>query len=185
MAGNVKSQMVDTAISLLASGGYQAASFRTVIDASGAPRGSIYHHFPNGKDELVTDAIRTAGERAGAALERLRGSDPVTVTTAFLEMWRALLVATDTRVGCSVAAVTMSAPDGALREEAGEVFARWRQQIAGLFAADGVPLDVADSFAALLIAATEGAVMLARASGSLEPFDTVAQQLRDASSALR
>lgn len=184
MAGNAKQKMIDTAVVLLAKGGYQATSFSTVLDASGAPRGSIYHHFPEGKDQLIAAAVQTAGDRAVDLLDALRGRDPVAVTDGFLQMWRSLLIATDTRVGCSVAAVTVSSPSDHLREEAGGVFARWGARLAELFSEAGVAPAAATGFATMVIAATEGAVVMARAAASLEPFETVADQLRRSAAAL-
>ncbi|HEY3549261.1 MAG TPA: helix-turn-helix domain-containing protein, partial [Propionicimonas sp.] len=68
MASEAKRRMVATTAELLARGGYGRASFGDVIERSGAPRGSIYHHFPGGKDELVLAALELAGARAIDAL---------------------------------------------------------------------------------------------------------------------
>jgi AcrR family transcriptional regulator len=176
--------MVDAAVVLLARGGYQATSFTTVLEASGAPRGSIYHHFPAGKDQLIAAAVGVAGARAVALLDSLIGESPVAVTDGFLRMWRSLLSATDFGVGCSVAAVTVSAPSSELTDASGTVFRAWRVRLGELFIAGGVAPAAADGFAALLIAASEGAVILARATRSLEPFDAVAGQLRGAAGIL-
>ncbi len=177
MAAGVRENMIDTAVVLLAKSGYQATSFSTVVEASGAPRGSIYHHFPGGKDQLIAAAVQVAGDRAIALLDSLEGRGPVDIAQGFLQMWRSLLVATGTRVGCSVLAVTVSAPAGELRDAAGSAFASWRARIAELLTAGGADGVAADRFAALLIAGSEGAVVMARASGGLEPFDAVADQL--------
>jgi AcrR family transcriptional regulator len=184
MGSSAKEKMVETAVVLLAEGGYQATSFSTVIEASGAPRGSIYHHFPDGKDQLIGVAVRLAGDRAIALLDALEGRGPVQITSTFLGMWRSLLMATDTRVGCSVLAVTVSAPPGELRDAAGDVFAAWRGRLAELFASSGADADAADGFAALLIAGSEGAVVMARAAGEIGPFDRVAEQLTQAAARL-
>ena len=55
---------------LLAMRGLEATAFSDVLERSGAPRGSIYHHFPDGKDQLVEAAIELAGERALGVLDR-------------------------------------------------------------------------------------------------------------------
>ncbi|GAA1942695.1 TetR/AcrR family transcriptional regulator [Microbacterium deminutum] len=184
MTAGVRGRMIDTAVVLLAKHGYQATSFSTVLEASGAPRGSIYHHFPDGKDQLIGEAVRVAGDRAIALLDSLEGRGPIDIAHGFLQMWRALLVATDTRVGCSVLAVTVSAPTAQLRDAAGAAFAGWRGRLAELLVAGGAERSEADRFAALLIAGSEGAVVMARASGSLEPFDTVADQLEQVAARL-
>ena len=87
MARSVRDQMVDSAVILLAKHGLDGTSFTEVLTASGAPRGSIYHHFPGGKDELIAAAIEVAGARAVALLSssprpdhgtfRRAGAEPV------------------------------------------------------------------------------------------------------------
>ena len=71
--------MVDSAIILLAARGLDGTSFTEVLSASGAPRGSIYHHFPGGKDELIAAAIEVAGGRAVALLRSFEGRSPVEI----------------------------------------------------------------------------------------------------------
>lgn len=61
MTDGARDRMVDSAIRLLATRGYQGASFSTILKDSKAPRGSIYHHFPGGKAEVVARVLRTTG----------------------------------------------------------------------------------------------------------------------------
>jgi len=61
MARDTRQKMIERAAILLAQKGLQGASFSEVLEASGAPRGSLYHHFPGGKDELVLAAVALAG----------------------------------------------------------------------------------------------------------------------------
>src|SRR5260370_6857306 len=91
VAGKVRDQMIDGAIRLLAQQGLQATSFSEVLELTGAPRGSIYHHFPEGKDQLVAAAIGLAGDRALQPLEQIAGASPEEITQLFLDMWRRLL----------------------------------------------------------------------------------------------
>lgn len=176
--------MIDAAIRLLAEDGYQATSFAEVLARSGAPRGSIYHHFPGGKDELVAAALDEHIARTFARLDGLSGRSPDEVARVFLDAWRRMLVATDFSVGCSLLAVTVSAGTGPLRDRAGEHFRAWREHLSRLFTAAGVGEAWAWPFAAQLLASAEGAVVIARAEGSIEPFDLVAGQLIVAATAL-
>ncbi len=130
--------MIESAVVLLAKHGYRATSFDAVIEASGAPRGSIYHHFPGGKDELIAAAIDLAGTRAIAVLDRLEGSSPAAVVDGFMAMWRTVLDRSDFTAGCSVLAVTVSAETPELRERAGEIFKAWRGRLAHLLTAGGM-----------------------------------------------
>jgi TetR/AcrR family transcriptional regulator, lmrAB and yxaGH operons repressor len=174
---SVRDRMVDSAALLLAKQGYQATSFSEVLAASGAPRGSIYHHFPEGKDQLVAIALDTQAARVIGGLDRLDGRTPAGIVAGFMRWWRLGLERSDFAVGCSLVGVTTSAGPGDLRDEAGDIFERWTDRLTGLLAAAGVDAGAAASFATLLLAATEGAVVIARARHSFEPFDTVAEHL--------
>jgi TetR/AcrR family transcriptional repressor of lmrAB and yxaGH operons len=175
VAEGVRERMVAGAARLLAQQGLQATSFAEVLAVTGAPRGSIYHHFPGGKDQLVAAAVDAAGAHAMRVLEPLTGAGPVEVTETFLGLWRLLLERTGNTTGCAVLAVTVAARSDDLLDRAGAVFRGWRTRLADLLTAGGLP--EAGAFAATLIAATEGAVVLSRAERSLEPFDAVAGYL--------
>ena len=79
VAKDVKQRMVETAAFALARKGLQGASFSEVLAASGAPRGSLYHHFPGGKNELVLDAVDAAADFLLAALDERRGRPAIEI----------------------------------------------------------------------------------------------------------
>ena len=83
MTSDVKQRMIEKAVVLLARKGLQGASFSEVLEASGAPRGSLYHHFPGGKSELVLAGMNEAVRRALIALEALKGQSADKVAEAF------------------------------------------------------------------------------------------------------
>ena len=174
MAGNIKQTMIERTAVLLAKKGLQGASFSEILEASGAPRGSLYHHFPGGKDELVLAALEHAGGQALDMLDRLSGKPAREVAEAFLSLWRTVLARSDFAAGCAVVAVTVAAESEALRTRSAEILKRWRERLAMLFAEGGMPQKKARAVAASLVAACEGAVILARAEHSFEPFDLVA-----------
>jgi TetR/AcrR family transcriptional regulator, lmrAB and yxaGH operons repressor len=175
--GEVRARMVAGAARLLAEKGMEGTSFAEVLAATGAPRGSTYHHFPGGKAQLVDAAVELAGDYAMASMEAMRGQPATTVVARFLALWRGLLAATELRAGCAVVAVTVAADDEELLAHAGRVFSDWRAQLASLLAEGGVPAEQAGRLAALTIAATEGAVALTRAERDWEPFELVESYL--------
>jgi TetR/AcrR family transcriptional repressor of lmrAB and yxaGH operons len=177
MASETKDRMVAGAARLLAFRGLQETSFSEVLELTGAPRGSIYHHFPNGKDQLIASAIDLAGSNAIAAIDRSTGKTAEQVTTNFLGMWREVLVRSHYRAGCSVLAVTIATDSPDLLDHAATVFRSWRQRLAELLRDGGLEERDAARFAAILIAGAEGAVVLSRAEQSMEPFELVAEQL--------
>ncbi len=177
MTRGPRDRMVDGAVRILARRGLQATSFSEVLDVSGAPRGSIYHHFPEGKDQMIGAALESAGAVAIELLDRKAGAPAVEVAAWFVHIWREVLIRSDFDAGCAVLAVTVETDSPELRAQAAQVFRTWRQRLAELLTQGGLAVHDADAAAALLIAGCEGAVALARAERSLEPFDLVAERL--------
>ena len=175
MVSETRSRMVEGAARLLAMQGLEGTSFSEVLELTGAPRGSVYHHFPEGKDQLIAAAIDLAGSRALAAVDEWTGRSPEEVAAAFLELWRSVLVRSRLRAGCAVLAVTVATDSPDLIAAAAGVFRSWRERLAALLADGGHPHP--ESFAATLVAASEGAVVISRAEQSMEPFELVAEQL--------
>jgi TetR/AcrR family transcriptional repressor of lmrAB and yxaGH operons len=178
MAQTARDRMVASAVVLLAKHGFQGASFAEVLADSGAPRGSIYHHFPEGKEQLIAAAVDAAGTRAVGLLDALEGRGPAEIVDGFMVMWRAVLERSGFTAGCSVLAVTVSADSRALLDAAGQVFRSWQARLAELFAAAGLAAADADGLATMMIAASEGAVVLARAEQAMAPLEAAHQQLR-------
>jgi AcrR family transcriptional regulator len=177
LARDVRARMVASAAELLARQGLQATSFSEVLERSGAPRGSVYHHFPGGKDQLVGSALDLAGDRAIELLDRKAGVPAEEMAAWFLHIWREVLVRSNYDAGCAVLAVTVATDSPELRDHAATVFRSWRRRLAELLQQGGLETRDADRFAATLIASSEGAVALSRAEQSLEPFDLVAELL--------
>jgi TetR/AcrR family transcriptional regulator, lmrAB and yxaGH operons repressor len=175
--GDVRTNMVKGAAGLLATKGVEGTSFADVLAATGSPRGSIYHHFPGGKSELVHAALDLVSTRALAVMESKRGSSAVEVVEQFLGLWRQLLDHSELTAGCAVLAVTVAGPDVGLVDHAGAIFRDWTAHLAGLLVAGGLTETSAQQLAVMVIAATEGAVALCRAERSSEPFDVVAEAL--------
>jgi len=177
LAEGVKRRMIREAALALARKGLQRASFSEVLEASGAPRGSLYHHFPGGKAEMVLAALDVAGERVIEGLDAATGKTAAEVAAAFFAIWRNVLALTDFGAGCAVAAVTVAAESPAQTDSAAAIFRAWREKLTALLAAGGVDDRAARGLAATLVSAAEGAVVLARAERSFEPFDLVAAEL--------
>ena len=179
MARGVRERMVASAVNLLARRGLQATSFSEVLEHSGAPRGSVYHHFPGGKDQMIGSALDAAGGVAIELLDRKAGMPAEEIATWFLHIWREVLIRGKFEAGCAVLAVAVAADSPELVDHTARVFRSWRRRLAELLEQGGLRAQDAQRFAAVLVASSEGAVVLARAEQSLEPFDLVAEQLVD------
>ena len=177
MPSDARRKMIESAVTLLATRGLEGTAFSDVLARSGAPRGSIYHHFPQGKDQLVDAALELAGDRALTVLDAVQGSPPQEVTRFFLDLWREILVRSDLRAGCAVLAVTVATDSPDLLEHGATIFRAWRGRLAELYERGGMEANAAARLATTVVAASEGAVVVSRAERSLEPFEQVATQL--------
>ena len=176
--------MIEGATRLLARHGLQATSFAEVLEHTGAPRGSVYHHFPQGKDQMVGEAVDLAGAFLVGLLDKRTGASALAVTEHFLAIWRGVLTQSKCESGCAVLAVAVATDSPDLLNHAAEVFRLWRGRLAELLEQGGLAKKDARRFATTLIAAAEGAVVMSRAEQDIEPFETVAKQLIEQARAL-
>ena len=170
--------MIRGAGELLATRGVQGTSFALVLEATGAPRGSIYHHFPGGKHELVLAAVAATGAAVTALIDATEASSPNEIATTFIGGWRAALTSGRFERGCAIAAASQSGDDEVdIRDAAHDVFTQWRHALARALVRSGADPSAADDQAALMIAAVEGALLIGRAAHSAEIFDVLERQL--------
>ncbi len=179
MAGEVRRKMIEGATRLLARHGLQSTSFAEVLEHTGAPRGSVYHHFPQGKDQMVGEAVDLAGAFLVGLLDRRAGASAVAITEHFLAIWGGVLTQSKCTSGCAVLAVAVATDSPQLLNHAAEGFRLWRGRLAELLEQGGLARRDARRFATVLVASAEGAVVMSRAEQDLEPFETVAKQLVD------
>ncbi|MGK2938237.1 MAG: TetR/AcrR family transcriptional regulator [Solirubrobacteraceae bacterium] len=180
MSADSRTRMVQSAALLLRERGMSGTSFRDVIEHSGAPRGSIYHHFPEGKRQLVREAVEMSGGWVGDAIASLEETgDPVERLHAFLGVWAEILRASDFRAGCPIVAVSVEANDDEpeVTEAAAAAFRRWTREIADGLRGAGVEDERARRLATMTVAAIEGAVVLCRAERSTAPLEDVGAEL--------
>jgi TetR/AcrR family transcriptional regulator, lmrAB and yxaGH operons repressor len=177
VSSEARVQMIEGAAMLLARHGVQATSFGEVLKVTGAPRGSIYHHFPRGKDQLIEEALDLLAAKAFDPMDKHVGESAERITQEFVNLWRTYLSKSKQQAGCAILAVTVTADSKDLVAHAAAVFRKWRIRLTTLLEQGGLPSRSATGFAAALIAAVEGATVFSRAERSLEPFDLVCGQM--------
>ena len=170
------------ALDLLRAVGLSGAGINRVIDRSGAPKGSLYHYFPGGKNELMAAALRRAELSVGDGLRRVFGR-----SARLDEKVRALFTAAGIAMeankfdrGCPVAAVTLDLDDASedLREVCRAIFDVWLEIIAeGL---EEVPVGDRREVAGLILATLEGSMILARARATKDVLLSAGARLADA-----
>ncbi|MEV0293864.1 TetR/AcrR family transcriptional regulator [Nocardia sp. NPDC050710] len=175
-----RQRLVAVAADLLQLRGYAGTGIAEILERSGTTKGSLYFHFPGGKEELAAEALRVRGTEIGRLIEHLASSAPDAATTvcAFAVALATRLEDSEFQRGCALATAVLDAgPDAAtVREAARGGYDRWRALLADRIAADGLVDDPA-SEALLVISALEGALILARAQRDPGPVLDVAKRI--------
>lgn len=171
--------MLRSAAGLLRERGAAGVTIDAVLTRSGSPRGSVYHHFPEGRSQILREALQFAGDEITAAIEHAAGGNGTALLRQFAGMWRDALVASDYTAGSPVlaAAVGSGHDEQELTPVAADIFRRWREASIEAFIREGFDRAEATALAHTTISALEGAVALCRSTRSLEPLDDVVQQM--------
>ena len=147
--------------------GYTGTGLKQISQASHAPFGSLYHHFPGGKEELGEDVIRQAGEFFRVLVESVFEDEPdlVSGVRAVFDGAAETVRVTDFQDACPIAVIALevASTNERLRLATADVFESWITSATARFAAAGFPRRRARELALALIAALEGAFVLARA----------------------
>lgn len=124
-----RDKMIASAARLLHEKGYHASGLSEIIQRSGAPRGSFYYYFPQGKDQLVREAILWSRRRLLSYLgEKMRQApDGHEAFRVLADEAIAQLEATDYKLGCPFAISGLESPSDEVREECAEAFLEVQQ----------------------------------------------------------
>ena len=171
--------MLVSAAEVLRERGAAGVTIDEVLARSGAPRGSVYHHFPAGRHQILAEALQFAGAEITGVIDEAAAKGGLYLVRKFVGFWKELLVESDFAAGCPVVAAAIGAADDEpqLTSVAGSIFGHWREALTRAFVADGFDESDAASVAITCIAALEGAVVLCRSTRSVEPLREVADQL--------
>lgn len=174
-----REDMLRSAALLFRERGVEATSLADVIDHAGAPRGSIYHHFPRGKPQLVEEATRTAGALMGSMISAgLANAGPAATLKAIIGGFRDQLESTDYTAGCPVAPAALEGMNSpAALDAAGESFTSWEDTIAASLWQRGLSQERSRSLATMAISSFEGALIIAKAQRSTVALDRVEGEL--------
>jgi len=172
---------VEVTARLLARQGYHATGLAQVLAEAEAPRGSLYFHFPEGKEQMAAEAVRRLGQQLGSALQAKMDGKPDVRSglQSVARMFARQLEASDFMLGCPVATTALEASEEApaLSAACAEVFERWTAVLAERLRRERPRIAAPDRLARIMLSLIEGALLLARVRRNVEP-------LRDAEQAI-
>lgn len=178
-----RERTVRSAALLIRERGVGGTGMRDVVEHAGAPRGSLQHYFPGGKEQLLVEAMGWMAERAARPLrEDLAAPEPRSpseVVGGLLDRFRELLTMTAFRGGCPIVAGVADASwdSAAVADAAREAFATWLAPLREALVRGGVAAERAERLALLVVSAAEGAVVVSRARRDLTALDAVGEEL--------
>lgn len=179
--GSTKQRFVASACRLFQEKGYEATSVGEIAKAGSLPIGSLYYHFPEGKEQLAVAAVEhgatdfidilqegmSRGDEAGEALR---------LTALYLAD---RLEASQWVDGCPVAAVALETVTGSpvLRVATATALQQWVDVVAERLMELDVSTNEASEIASVVISILEGAELMARVAGSRAPLEAAANRM--------
>lgn len=190
MKSDTRNKMVMGAIELIRQRGVNATSVREVVRHTDTPRGSIRYHFPEGKLQLVKEAIAMAGKEATQPLAFLMTEHgAIKGLGEFIDIWKNILEKSHFKSGCPILAVATeqylgddsnsnAEDEQQLLKLADDIFQEWQGIVAQALQKDGIETNRAQRLANLIISSVEGAIAMCRAAQTTQPLEDVKIELK-------
>jgi len=177
-----RERLIDATVSLMRAKGAAASGTKEILDLAGAPRGSFYFHFPDGKDQLVLAALERAAATTLLSLTEPLSDGAGNLGQQVRSIFTAIetdLLANDYARGCAVAVTTLESASTLtqFQQAVSAAFTTWTLALTSCLSQRGLSPDRAAALADAVVSATEGATILARAHRSPAPLRNAALML--------
>ncbi len=176
-----RERLLGTTIDHLSARGYHGSVVKEVLDGAGSSAASLYHHFPQGKEQMAAAAVTAAGEHARTKVEQLlaRRRCPEAIESFFLQ-WADKLEASDYQLGCPVGtpAADASSSVESVRLAAGSALRSWVETVEMGLLRDGAPPEAAAGAACTVVALYEGSLLMARSMRDADVLRDAARTAR-------
>jgi len=173
VASDTRERLIRTTSRLLRQQGYAATGLNQIVAEAGAPKGSMYFHFPGGKEELAAAALaQFAGRITVAMTDDLARSTASEAIGRFFDSYVTHMTRTEFVEGCAIAAVALDAASSheLLFEATSRAIRTWVDLLTDALVAEGRAAVEAHDLATLVIAAIEGTIVMAKGQRSAEPI---------------
>jgi TetR/AcrR family transcriptional regulator, lmrAB and yxaGH operons repressor len=177
-----RARIIAATTDLLETQGYYATGLNQILQQSGAPKGSLYHHFPGGKEELAAVAMEVAGQIVLNDLDALvgQGADFREALDPLMAFFSERLRISDFQKGCPLATVTLetAASSDPIQQVCRNLYRAWQTRIEQLLLASGYSPTRAPAMALFALSAIEGALIICQAERSTLPLEQIVEELR-------
>jgi len=174
-----KTNLVRTAMRLFRRQGFASTGLQQILDESGAPKGSLYYYFPDGKEALGEAAVVLAGTLVQETLVDLakRHEEPRSFVRGYCRVMAGWMAESGFRSGSPIATTVLeNAPQSpGITRASQDALDGWIDVVSDVFSRDGIPRREARMRAQLLVSSVEGALIVARVRQSKQPILDVAR----------
>lgn len=176
-----REQIIETTCQLMEMQGYHGTGLNQILAESGAPKGSLYHYFPDGKVELGLEAIASSSNKIESRIRAVMAEidDPVTAVTTFISTLAAQIDISGYRAGSPITAIALEAAstNDSLREACRQAYQNWQDAFYEKLRQGGFSEARSRLLATMIIAALEGGIILSRSQRSPKPLLDIAKEI--------
>ena len=187
-ASSAREDMLEAAVELFRHRGYEGVGVAELLTKANAPRGSLYFHFPGGKEQIGAEVVRRVGETVAGQFRALHESG-VDLDTFVHRVFRTTAKERENRdfkASCPMAAIAaeFSNESPQLSAAVRDAFKLWEDEIRIAARARGLNEANANVFASAMLTSIEGAFILSKAQASPVPHENAARAMKALASAL-
>lgn len=185
---SAREDMLSAAVELFRARGYEGVGVAELLQKSGSPRGSLYFHFPGGKEQIGAEVVERVGASVAQRFRELAQSD-VDMHTFVERVFKTTAKECkerDYKASCPMAAIAagVSAENRRLQAAIREAFASWEREIAAAAESRGMTKKNAELFASAFLAAMEGAFVVSKAQASSQAHINASRAMQAMATAL-
>ncbi|HEK9099829.1 TPA: TetR/AcrR family transcriptional regulator [Bacillus pseudomycoides] len=186
---DTKSLIIDTATSLFQQKGYKSVGLNEILKACNVTKGALYHHFPNGKEELLITCLQTLNEAITTDIkaifkEHLSAKE---TTQSLIDTLIRILESEGTITGYTFSSIIseMATVKEPVRNACSALYENIQHIYYAKLVTEGFSNETASDIAVLMTASIEGAMMLCLTQKSTDPLKAIAKLLPDSLEALK
>jgi TetR/AcrR family transcriptional repressor of lmrAB and yxaGH operons len=185
---SARESLISAACELFRARGYEGVGIAELLERSGAPRGSLYFHFPGGKQEIGVEAVRRVGESVAEQFRALHqsGVDMDAFIDRVFKQTAKTVKEREFEASCPIAATAacLGKDNPALATAVREMFAAWEREVTVAAIARGMTPKNAAEFATAMLTCIEGALIVSKAQATLAAHTASAKALKAMARAL-
>lgn len=178
---DTKSLMIDTATKLFQQKGYKGVGLNEILKACNISKGALYHHFPNGKEELLIACLQSLNEAITTDIESIFQQHLSTqeATQAIIEKLILNIEIDGTLTGYTFSSIVseMASLSEPLRNACRALYEKIQDIYRNKLLSDGYSIESASSVSLFMLATIEGAMMLCLTQKSTDPLKTIGKLL--------